>query len=229
MTQFSSSELTQHFSPAVSLAALGLHLRQSDVFGPIRDCVTIAQKTVKYTPLDKLTDAFIAILTGAHGLCEFNTRLRSDPVLQHAFGRTACADQSVVQATLNACTLEQVTQLERALTTIYRQHSQDSAHEYTAAWQILDADLTGWPCGKKAALASKGYFPQQREKARAAIGPGAGQQLSRNRGRTVGRRHDLFAHGAAAADQGSPTNLGPGSSQTRTHDCARRCGGWQCL
>ncbi len=162
MAQFTSSELTQHFSPAASLAALGVHLRQIDLFGPIRERVKIAQKTVKYTPLDKLTDAFISILAGAQGLVEINTRLRSDVALQAAFNREACADQSVVQDTLNACKAEQVTQLESALTTIYRQHSQGYAHDYTAAWQILDADLSGMPCGKKAAFACKGYFPQQR-------------------------------------------------------------------
>ena len=162
MTQFTSSEATQHFSPAASLAALGVHLRQIDVFGPICDRVKIAQKKVKYTPPDKLYDAFISILAGAHGLVEINTRLRSDPVLQAAFGRSACADQSVVQDTLNACTDEQVSQFSQALTTIYRQHSHGYAHDYQAAWQILDVDLTGMPCGKKAAFASKGYFPQQR-------------------------------------------------------------------
>jgi len=79
-----------------------------------------------------------------------------------AFGRSACAEQSVVQDTLNACTAEQVTQMEQALQTIYRQHSQGYAHDYQQDWQILDADLTGMPCGTKAAFASKGYFPQQR-------------------------------------------------------------------
>jgi hypothetical protein len=162
MTQFTSSEVTQQFSPAASLAALGVHLHQLDLFGPIRDTVKIEQKTVKHSPFDKLYDAFISILAGAHGLCEINTRLRSDPALQRAFGRTACADQSVVQDTLNACTADQVVQLDQALITIYRQHSQGYAHDYQAAWQILDADLTGMPCGKKAAFASKGYFPQQR-------------------------------------------------------------------
>jgi len=162
MAQFTSSEATRHFSPAASLAALGAHLRQIDLFGPIRASLKIAQKTVKYSPIDKLYDAFISILAGAHGLSEINTRLRSDLALQVAFGRNACADQSVVQVTLNACTAEQVTQFSQALTTIYRMHSQGYAHDYTAAWQILDADLSGLPCGKKAAFASKGYFPQQR-------------------------------------------------------------------
>jgi hypothetical protein len=162
MTQFTIPERTQHFSPAASLAALGVHLRQIDLFGPIRQSVKIAQKTVMYTPMDKLKDAFISILAGAHGLVEINTRLRSDVALQRAFGRKACAEQSVVQDTLNTCRAEQVSQLAQALQTIYRQHSQGYRHDYKQAWQILDVDLTGMPCGKKAAFASKGYFPQQR-------------------------------------------------------------------
>jgi hypothetical protein len=171
MIQFSSSEIRGHFSPAASLAALGVHLRQIDLFGPIRDTVKIAQKTVKHTPLDKLKDAFISILAGAHGLVEINTRLRSDLALQHAFDRKACAEQSVVQDTLNHCGTEQVSQMEKAMQAIYRQHSQGYRHDYKAAWQLLDADLTGMPCGKKAAFASKGYFPQQRYR--------CGRQLAR--------------------------------------------------
>jgi hypothetical protein len=90
---------TNHFSPAASLAALGVKLSQLDLFGPIRTEVQIGQKTVKHTPVDKLYDAFISLLAGAHGLVEMNTRLRTDPALQHAFGRQACAEQSVVQET----------------------------------------------------------------------------------------------------------------------------------
>src|SRR5262245_24452204 len=112
MTQSTISNRTRHFSPAASLAALGLHLCQIELFGPICDSVTVAQKTVKHTPCDKLYDAFISILAGAHGLVEINTRLRSDVALQRAFGRSACAEQSVVQDTLNTCGAEQVLQME---------------------------------------------------------------------------------------------------------------------
>src|SRR5215208_5840604 len=119
----SSTATTRRCSPRSSLAALGLRLRSLDVFGPIRQTVTIAQKTVKHTPTQKLYDAFITVLAGTHGLVEINTRLRSDPALQAAFGRGACAEQSVVQETLNACRAEQVEALAQALQTIYRQHS----------------------------------------------------------------------------------------------------------
>jgi len=40
--------------------------------------VKIAQKTVKDAPIDKLYDGWIAMLTGAHGLVEINSRLRAD-------------------------------------------------------------------------------------------------------------------------------------------------------
>jgi hypothetical protein len=95
---------TNHFSPAASLAALGVKLKHLDLFGPIRTKVQIRQKTVKHTPADKLYDAFISLLAGAHGLVEINSRLRADATLQKAFGRSACAEQSVVQETLDAST-----------------------------------------------------------------------------------------------------------------------------
>jgi hypothetical protein len=123
--------------------------------------VQIRQKTIKHTPADKLYDAFISLLAGAHGLVEINTRLRTDPALQQAFGRRACAEQSVVQETLDACTPDNVTQLQHALDEIYRQHSQSVQHDYQANFHLLDVDMSGLPCGPKAAFATKGYFAGQ--------------------------------------------------------------------
>jgi hypothetical protein len=126
----STTRATVSYTPCAPLAALGLYLRQINFFAPIREQVKIAQKQIVHSPLDKLTDAFITILAGAHGLLEANTRLRSDRALQQAFGRNTCADQSTIQATLNACTEANVQQLTAALTTIYRQHSQGYRHNY---------------------------------------------------------------------------------------------------
>jgi hypothetical protein len=155
---------TEHLSPCASLAALGVLFQQRSLFDPIREHVKVLQKTVKYTPTDKLYAAFITILAGAHGLVEVNTRLRADPALQRAFGRSACAEQSVIQETLDACSPANVAQMEQALTTIYRTHSQGYRHDYTADWQVLDGDMSGLPCGPKAAFATKGYFAKQRNR-----------------------------------------------------------------
>ena len=160
----SITSTTTTFTPCASLAALGCHLRQIALFDPVRQQVQIAQKTMIHTPIDKLYDAFITILAGAHGLVEVNTRLRSDVAVQQAFGRAACAEQSTIQATLNACTSTNVAELTAALTTIYRTHSQGYRHPYATQYQLLDVDLSGLPCGKQAALATKGYFPKQRNR-----------------------------------------------------------------
>ena len=156
-----SSTPTRHFSARASLATLGLKLRCLGLFTPIHETVKISQKTVKHRPTQKLYDAFITLLAGAQGLVEINSRLRSDPALQRAFGRTRCAEQSVVQETLDRCTTENVAQLEQAVATIIRRHGQAAHHNFTQGWLLLDGDMTGLPCGPKAACATKGYFAKQ--------------------------------------------------------------------
>ena len=159
-----SEEVKQHFTAYATLTALGVKVRQMELFEPINEEVKITQKTVKYTPNEKLIDAEIAILTGAHGMVEINKRVRPERGLQAAFGREGCAEQSVVQDTLDACKLENVVQMQAALDCIYRQHSQGYAHDYQKDWQLMDADMTGRPCGRKAAFATKGYFAKQRNR-----------------------------------------------------------------
>ncbi len=62
--------------------------------------------------------------------------------------------------------------MEQALDTIYREQSQGYRHDSGQRLSILDVDMSGMPCGKKAAFASKGYFAKQRKR----------------RGRQLGRR-----------------------------------------
>jgi hypothetical protein len=164
MTQPTTTPGIHHFSARATLAALGLKLHSLDLFGPIRTTVTIPQKTVKHSPTQKLYDAFITLLAGAQGLVEINSRLRSDPAVQRAFGRTSCAEQSVVQETLDHCTAENVTQLEQAVAMILRRYGQAAQHTFTQGWLLLDGDMTGLPCGPKAACATKGYFAKQRNR-----------------------------------------------------------------
>ena len=71
---------------AATLVAWGLNVQHLDLVRPIREQVHIKQKTVRYTPTDKLYDAWIAILANTHGLVEVYTRMRSEPALQATFG-----------------------------------------------------------------------------------------------------------------------------------------------
>jgi hypothetical protein len=146
------------YSPRATLCAIGIKLRSLKLFDTIAAHVKVKQKTIKHTPVEKLTDAFIAILAGAHGLSEINTRVRSDAALQRAFGRQSCAEQSVVQQTLDACDAENVRQMKRAFRILMQAHSRAYRHPYKAKLQLLDVDMTGLPCGRRAEKASKGYF-----------------------------------------------------------------------
>ena len=83
----SITSTSKQFTSCASLAALGIKLRELKVFEPIEHTVQIAQKTIKDSPTDKLSDAFIRRLSGAHGLVEINTRLRADAA-RHACLRT---------------------------------------------------------------------------------------------------------------------------------------------
>lgn len=133
----------QRFTPHAPLAAVGLKINSMKMLDPIKQKVVIPQKSIRHTPTQKLQDAFIAILAGAHGLSEINTRVRSDEALQRAFGRSSCADQSVVQETLNACSELNVQQMQQALSVIFRQQSLAYRHKYGERLQVLDVDTGG--------------------------------------------------------------------------------------
>jgi hypothetical protein len=170
MSESTASEVIRRSTPHASLAALGVRLCQMDLLAPIRQRVLIAQKQVKYSPFDKLYDCFISLLAGAHGIVEINLGLRADPALQRAFGRSACAEQSVIQDTLDACTAANVAQMQLAIQEIYRQHSRAYRHDFAQTHLLLDADMTGMPCGKKAVFATKGYFEGKKNRRGRQVG-----------------------------------------------------------
>jgi hypothetical protein len=205
---------TQHFTPRATLAAFAVKLRSLGVLETLAEHVTIKQKTVRHTPIEKLTDALIAILSGARGLSEINTRVRPDTALQRAFGRRSCAEQSVVQETLDRCDGENVVQLQQALDALFRRHSATYGHNYAAALLLLDVDMTGLPCGAKAERATKGYFGAQFIR------------TGRQQGRVVAARYDevvldrLFAGHVQLTTALQPLVLA--AEETLALDAARR-------
>jgi hypothetical protein len=111
-------EIVTEFTARASLVAVGEHFQHLQLWAVIAAHVQIKQKVRRHTPLEKLLDCFINILAGGHGLIEVNTRVRPDRVLQRAFGRTCCAEQSTITDTLDACTATNVSQLQTALNQI---------------------------------------------------------------------------------------------------------------
>ena len=110
--------------------------------------------------------------------------MRPDRVLQHAFGRDSCAEQSVISEPLNACTPENVQQMQQAMKEIYQQHGRGDRHVYERRLQLLDLDMTGQPCGKKAVVATIRVLCQTTQPAGTPVGMRVGY-LVRGEGQLV--------------------------------------------
>lgn len=166
------------FSARASLATIGVWMQEHNVWQKIEKQVTIKQKTIRHAPHEKLKDALINILAGGHGIVEVNQRVRTDKALQMAFGRSACAEQSVISETLNACTEINAKQMEEVSRSLYQEFGQGYRHDYEKAHLLLDVDLTGLVAGRQAEGASKGYFS------------GAKNARGRQLGRVTASRYD---------------------------------------
>jgi len=151
-------------TPVIGLAMLGWHLQAQNFFAPLFTHLRIAQKKVVHEPVDKLLDAFIAMLDGARRVEQLNTTLRADPRMQAAWGRESCAEQSTVQETLNACTTENVQELRQALKEIYRAHGLAPRHHFGDSLLFLTVDLSPLPGTKQDEGAEKGHAPRQRSR-----------------------------------------------------------------
>lgn len=154
------------YSIHASLAAVAPVIEDKQIFAPIHDGVNIPQKQVYYRPTDKLVFVTLGILSGSRTVYDINQTLRVDQPLLQAFGYETCADQSVIQETLNASTAANVVQLEQALDQVWAQHNLAGSlleKAFKEAGVVtLDMDLSGQPCSKKAHQAQKGYFPSKK-------------------------------------------------------------------
>jgi hypothetical protein len=150
------------YSSHGSLIVVAAWEKRNAIWAGVEANVVIPQKTVIYRPTDKLRAVFVAILAGAHGLVEVNTRFRADNGLRVAFDLPGWPDQSTLSETLSACTPEAVTAMRTCLRTIYQQHGRAMQHRVADGLLILDVDLTGLPCGVQGEEATKGYFSEER-------------------------------------------------------------------
>ena len=91
-----------------SLAGFAPLIASKGIFDAILKQVSIPQKQLIDRPTDKLIFVVLGRLVGCEHIDEINHRLRPDKVLLSAFGYQSCADQSVIQDTLDDCVKEQI-------------------------------------------------------------------------------------------------------------------------
>jgi hypothetical protein len=97
---------------------------------------------------------------------DLNQSLRVDRHLLRAFGYEKCADQSVIQTTLNAATGESVQQMEDALKAIWDENNLTVSllekAQTAGTVATIDMDLSGMPASRKSEESEKGYFAGKR-------------------------------------------------------------------
>lgn len=141
------------------LALLGYRLQQRDFLAPLREQLHLQQKSVVYTPYDKLLTCLVSMMSGCHAISQIDTRIRPDTALAQAWGLERFAQQSTVAETLDRFTAINVEQLREATSRIYLREGQAIRHDYARdGLLILDIDLTGLPASKHAEGSTKGYF-----------------------------------------------------------------------
>src|SRR5919202_1371495 len=147
-----------------SLCALGEYLRRHCFFAPLREQVTIPQKTVRHRPVEKVLDALVGILCGAKTIAQSNTTIRVDLAVQRAFGRTGCAEQSTIARTLQASTVETVDQLSRVSWYYLKRYGQTPHHRFAAHLLWVDVDITPMPIGAQAEGSARTWMGRHRSK-----------------------------------------------------------------
>jgi Transposase DDE domain group 1 len=147
-----------------SLCALGEYLKRHCFFVPLWEQVKIPQKTVRHRPTDKLLDGLLGILCGAKTISHSNVTIRVDPAVQRAFGRRGCADQSTIARTLQACTAENVAQVERVCQYYLNRYGQPPHHRFAERLLWVDVDVTPMPIGAQAEGSERTWMGRNRSK-----------------------------------------------------------------
>src|ERR671922_883908 len=155
---------TTRTTSRASLCALGEYLRRHCFFAPLPEQVTIPQKTVRHRPVEKVLDALLGILCGAKTISQSNITIRVDPAVQRAFGRKGCADQSTIARTLQACTAENVAQVERVSQYYLKRYGQTPHHRFAERLLWVDVDVTPLPIGAQAEGSERTWMGRNRSK-----------------------------------------------------------------
>jgi len=161
-----SDETVETISSHATLCTLAPIIAEKRLLEPIHLTVQIPQKKLFYSPTDKLVFLTLGIISGTQAVYDINQTLRVDKGLLKAFGYRRCADQSVIQDTLNAVTGDNIREMEKALKVIWDANNLTSSTlmsvQKASQLMTIDIDLSGQEASKRAEGSKKGYISGKR-------------------------------------------------------------------
>jgi hypothetical protein len=163
-TEVARRQSTPMTTGPASLCALGESRRRPCGFAPLRGQVTMAQKVVKYRPIETRLDGLLGMLCGAKTIAQSHVTISVGPAVQRAFGRQGCAEPSTMARTLQACTAENVAPWERvAWDYLKRSGVTPRPPRHAELWWV-DADGTPMSTGAKAEGSERAWLGRSRRK-----------------------------------------------------------------
>lgn len=149
-----TKELTNtQFAPVALLMA---YYEAQKVLEPLQGVASAGQKGA-FPVSEKLEQVIWSILTGCEYISVVNTKLRPEHKLAQVKRIATFAEQSTLASGLNELSQMNLEQLEVAVGQISQRCSRIGQHDWRG-FLMLDFDLSGLPCGKKAQESKKGYF-----------------------------------------------------------------------
>lgn len=132
------------FSITGFLVPTGHYAQKIGLIDLFKEHLTIRMKTVHHTPVEKIVELFVSMISGCPDVKTVNNRLVPDKLAAAAWCQKQFADQSQASLVLHRITPENLTQLEEIFQTLFNEQSL-ARHHPPDEHLIVDVDMTGLP------------------------------------------------------------------------------------
>jgi len=123
-------------------------------------------KTIHHSPVEKVIELFVSIISGCPDVKTINNRLVPDRLAAAAWCQRQFAEQSQVSEVLHRITPETLLQLEDVFQELFARQSLSRRHS-PAEWLVVDVDMTGLvvsPTSKSYEGAAFGFMQKDKGK-----------------------------------------------------------------
>ena len=132
------------FSITGFLVPTGHYAQEIRLIDLFKEHLKIDMKTVHHTPVEKVIEQFVSMITGCPDMKTVNNRLVPDRLAAAAWCQKQFADQSQVSEVIHRITPENLLQLEEIFHKLLSQQGLARRHP-VSEWLVVDVDMTGLP------------------------------------------------------------------------------------
>lgn len=152
------------FSITGFLVPTGHYAQKIGLIDLFKEHLKVKMKTIRHTPVEKIIELFVSMISGCPDVKTINNRLVPDKLAAAAWCQKQFADQSRVSEVLHRITPENLIQLEKIFQTLFNEQSLARRHPRNE-WLIVDVDMTGLPVSPGSKTYEKAAFGfMQKEK-----------------------------------------------------------------